>query len=95
MEKTTLFLFYTIKGLMFWEQRIAIEFSRKAYTTALWNLKQHKWIWSVHAVESNTFVHEGWTFFKVGKNGIQVDGEMAYPRIRKDSEMSLMPFLEQ
>lgn len=44
MEKTILFLFYMIKGLMFWEQKTAIEFSRKAYTTALWNLKQHKLI---------------------------------------------------
>lgn len=32
---------------------------------------------------------------KVGKNGIRVDGEMACSRIRKDSEMSLMLFLEQ
>lgn len=95
MKKTTLFLFYMIKDLMFWEQKTAKEFSRKAYTTALWNLKQHKWIWIVLAVESNMFLHEGWTFSKVERNGIQVDGEMAYSRIRKDSEMSLMPFLEQ
>lgn len=95
MKKTTLFLFCMIKDLMFWEQKPAIEFSWKAYTTALWNLKQHKWIWIVLAVESNIFVQVVWTFSKVERNGIQVDGEMAYSRIRKDSEISLMPFLEQ
>lgn len=33
--------------------------------------------------------------FEVEKNGIQVDGEMAYSKIRKGSKGSLMPFLEQ